>query len=250
MTTDPVSRLSLERLALGDLPDDEAASLEQRIAADADLASRADKVKGEIAQSREALPPLDLDRAANIARTAALSEGQPGLWTRLWERIGPIGFVVAGAAAVLLIVLMLPSAPEGPEERFRGTFDLELNLIRDGAATPQGVLVTARAGDRLQWRVTPGSAGWFQVFDVQDDGAVSAWARPTEVPAMVPIDGAVLLDDYAGSERVFFVLSDAPVGTNAVRAAIEKRFSTPIVELDALPGIDGSQRSVLVNKAD
>ncbi len=252
MTTQPVSRLNLERLALGDLPAAEAAALQQRIDGDPDLAARAVKIQSEIASSREALPPLDLDRAANVARTARLAEEPPSLLDRLRFLVRPMPLVLAGATAALALFFLWPGASdEVPMEQFRGSFDLELTLVRDGAASPQGALVTARAGDRLQWRVTPGAAGWFAVFDVQDDGVVSAWARPTEVPAMVPIDGAVLLDDFAGSERVFFVLSEAPVGLQSVRGALERKFQTPIAELDTLPGVPdtASQRTVLVSKA-
>jgi hypothetical protein len=251
-TPEPVTRLNLERLALGDLPAAEAAALQQQIDGDADLAARAVKIQSEIARSREALPALDLDRAANVARTAGLAEERPGLLDRLRFLLRPMPLALAGATAALALFLLWPGASDDvPTEQFRGSFDLELTLVRDGAATPQGALVTAQAGDRLQWRVTPGAAGWFSVFDVQDDGVVSAWARPTEVPAMIPIDGAVLLDDFAGSERVFFVLSDAPVGLQTVRGALERKFQTPIVELDTLPGAPeaASQRSVLVSKA-
>lgn len=250
---EPVSRLSLERLALGDLPDPEAAALQQRIESDADLAARAIKIRSEVERSRDMLPALDLDRAANVARTAALMDRERSFWgPRIGEKIPLIPLILTSAAAAVALFMVWSSpSDEVPIEQFRGTFDLELTLVRDGAGSPQGALVTAQTGDRLQWRVTPGAAGWFSVFDVQDDGVVSAWARPVEVPAMKPIDGAVLLDDFAGSERVYFVLADEPVGLASVRLGVERQFETPLAEMDLLPGVprSASQRSVLLSKA-
>ena len=248
-TNEPVSRLHLERLALGDLPPDEAAALQSRIAIDTELARRALKVRSEIARANEGMPPLDLDRAANVARTAALAP--PSLWSRLVRLRLPI-LVAAGATAALVFVLSQPAPDDAaPIEQFRGSFDLELTLVRDGAARPQGALVKGQPGDRLQWRVTPGTPGWFSAFGVQDDGAVSAWGRPVEVAAMEAVVGAVLLDDYAGNEQVFFVLSDAPVGLNAVRLALERQFDTPVAALERLPGVPASatQRAVLVDRS-
>lgn len=252
MTHEPISRLSLERLALGDLPADEASALEARIAADADLAARAARIRADITRSSEAMPPLDLDRAANVLRTAGMEELRRDWFFRQWERgrLWPM-LLAVGAAATLAVVFLQPApAPEVPVEQFRGSFDLEVFLIRDGAATPQGALITARAGDRIQWTVTPGSAGVFQVFDVQDDGVVSAFGRPRDVHPMQSFDGAMLLDDYAGAERLYFVLSDEPIGTNAVRAIVERKYNTPIADLDPMPGLqDATQRSVLISRA-
>ncbi len=250
-TPEPVSRLSLERLALGDLPDAEAAALQRRIDADADLSARAQQVRSAIARSREALPALDLDRAANVARTAALVDRERSFWSRHKGHVFTLLLPsVAAAAAVVLATVWPRPSDDVPVEQFRGSFDLELTLVRDGAGSPQGALVTARSGDRLQWQVTPGAAGWLSVFDVQDDGVVSVWAAPTEVPARIPIDGAVLLDDFVGSERIYFVLADEPVGLTSVRAGVERAFETPLAELDSLPGVplSASQRSVLLNK--
>ena len=56
--------------------------------------------------------------------------------------------------------------------------------------------------------------GWLTVVDVQDDGTVSLWMTPQEVRAGEDgrCGGA---DDYAGKERVYFLVADAPVERDA-----------------------------------
>ena len=75
---------------------------------------------------------------------------------------------------------------------------------------------------------------------------MSLWGRPVQVQAGESVEGAVVLDDYAGKERVFFLLSEAPVGQNAVDQAVRSVFDRPLADLDTLPGIDATQRSVLI----
>ena len=166
---------------------------------------------------------------------------------RRYFGVGPEALSATQAARLAAI---LPDPKGRSASRPSGFVQRRAAQIRDGAATPQGALITARAGDRIQWTVTPGSAGVFQVFDVQDDGVVSAFGRPRDVHPMQSFDGAMLLDDYAGAERLYFVLSEGPIGTNAVRAIVERKYNTPIADLDPMPGLqDATQRSVLISRA-
>ncbi len=152
-------------------------------------------------------------------------------------------------AALLLLGLFLRPGPEPvATERFRGSLDVRVDLVRDGASTEQGLVVTASRGDRLQYRVLAATAGWITVLDLQDDGHLSAWTAPVQVGAKQPVRGAVLLDEYAGSERIYFVHSSDPIDVAAVRSALGTAFETPLVDLDALPGLQATQRSVLLVK--
>jgi hypothetical protein len=128
--------------------------------------------------------------------------------------------------------------------------DLELVRVRMGEALPQGAVVEAREGDRLQFALSSSVPTWAQVYDFQDDGLVQTWLEPTEVVAKQPVVQAVLLDAYAGDERVFFLLSPEPIPLERARQAGEQIFEQDLAELDRLPGFGAEvvQRSVLIVK--
>ena len=238
-----IGRLDIERHVLGRLDDAERAALVERAARDPELAARIEKVEAEIGAASVDLPPLDLSMEPS-------SEGGPP--PRANRPMGlMVGALLAVAAAIGLVVL-LPggTGPETADEVFRGSaFDLEVVRVRQGQPASQGVLIEAREGDRLQYTVTPLGDGWLTVVDVQDDGSVSLWMTPQEVRAGEAMDGAVVLDGYAGKERVYFLVADAPVERDAVEASVRSVFERPLADLDALPGIDATQRSLLIVKA-
>lgn len=237
-----VSRLTLERWALGDLPPDERAALQASIDADADLRGRAERIQAELAGDLPALPAFTAgDVPESAFRESALeAEVVRGPWGR------PALWMSAVAAVLLVGFLLRPEAP--PQDRFRGALDVGVHLVRDGVAVEQGLVVEAAAGERLQYRVVAPSAGWVSVFDLQDDGSFTSFKRPTQVRAMQAVEGAVILDDYAGAERIYFVFAEAPVGLDAAKGSLGAAHSTPLVELERLPGLAATQRSVLVVK--
>lgn len=234
MQADEVSRLDLERLALGTMSELERSALASRMDHDPTLARRARRIALEIEESAEALPPLQLP-----------VEEAGGIWERFNAWMFPAGLMLA-AAASLFVLLPRASSPTGPA--FRGALDVELVRVRLGEPEPFGLVGSARAGDRLQFSVTAPADGWVAVYDVQDDGVLATWLAPTEARGHHPVDGAVVLDDYTGAERVYFVYSNAPVSEEDVREALERAFDRPLAELDVLPalGRDVVQRSVLV----
>jgi len=154
--------------------------------------------------------------------------------------------LVAVAAAAAVVVAVLPGAPT--HDVYRGAMDLEIQRVRLGSAVEQGAVVRAQEGDRIQFQVRSAQPGVLAVFNVQDDGAVQTYLQPRPVAPREAVSGAVLLDDYAGAERIFFVVADQEVGEDAVHRALELGFDRPLVDLDRLPGLDGTQRSVLVLK--
>jgi hypothetical protein len=131
---------------------------------------------------------------------------------------------------------------------WRGDLDLQIWRVHMGQAVEQGAVIDAQAGDRLQWTIETNEAGWFAVYDVQEDGEVNVFTEPMELSAHSLIEGAVLLDDYAGSERLFFVLTDQPLRVVDVEIAVEEAWRSPIQDVDALPLDALTQRSVLVLK--
>lgn len=93
-------------------------------------------------------------------------------------------------------------------------------------------------------------AGFLSVWDLQDDGRLQAWLEPVAAEAKTPATGAVLLDDYPGAERVFFLWTEVEPADGLVRRTVERAFDTPIADLEELPGLgEGTlQRSVLLLK--
>lgn len=232
----PVSRLDLERFVLGRLDAPARAALTLRIAQDPELEARVDRLRAELDAAAIDLPPLVLP---TDDRPVLAVVSSPPRSTR--HRWAVLGGGLAAAAGVALV--LLPGG--GPDERFRGSFELEVQHVRAGAATPVGLLVEARAGDTLQYTVTSATDGWWMVADIQDDGEVSMWTPPRRVQAGVPATAAVQLDGYTGSERAYFIVSEAPMELDRVRAA-HAAARSPLAELDTLPGLPGTHRSVLV----
>ncbi len=236
------SRLTLEKWALGELPPEDVAQLEARIASDEEFAAWAARVKGEVTEAAKDLPQLQLP--AEVESRGWLPDLR-GLLLR------PAPAAGLGLMVLLVALWLYPwSAPEDVGTAWRGSLDLQIHLVHDGRASEQGALVRARAGDRLQFRVAAPQAGFLSVWDLQDDGQLSPWLEQTPVAAKVAEEGAVLLDDYAGSERIFFVWSEQALADDAVKLSVEKAYDVPIVDLETLPGLgDGVvQRSILLMK--
>lgn len=232
-----LGRLTLERYILGQMREPERAHLASMAAQDPQLAARIRRIEAEIRDAAVGLPPLDLSLEP-AASDAPPPRANRGRWALL------VGTMMAVAAA-LGVVVGLPEDP-ATGEVFRGSFDLRVERVRLGAAVAQGMLVEVREGDRLQYTVLPGADGWLTVADVQDDGTVSLWLPPREVRAGEPVEAAVVLDGYAGKERVYFLLADDAIDRDAVDAAVRSVFVRPLADLDALPGLDAAQRSLLL----
>jgi hypothetical protein len=231
MPTEPVSRLLLEQWALGLLPPDQAQELEVLADIDPDLRQRAERIRSDIGAAQLGLPKL------------ALPDAAPSWWSRMWL---PVGMSLAVPVAVFIAFPTL-FAPDNTVV-FRGALDLEIVRVRQGDAVPQTALIQAREGDRLQYAAIAPVDGFLYVFDVQDNGEVSQW-QMAEVRAMERVEGAAILDDYPGGERVFFVLSEEPLDAGVFEDAVHDVWQAPLVDLDTVPGLPAStQRSVLLVK--
>ena len=245
-TGNPISRLTLERWALGRLDEEQARALERAMTRDQALRRRAECLRQEIERARQDLPPLVLPQEEEKSKG----------W--LAELLGPWRVQLAfgvGLAALALLALLPPreiviGEKPSAEVVFRGAMDLQLHRIRQGEIAPQGALVQAREGDRLQYQVTSDGQGVLQVLNLQADGQLLHYLQPRALTPQQPIQGAVILDDYAGMERIFFVISPRALDREQLQAAIQRAWNTPLAELDALPGLGAGvvQRSVLVVK--
>ena len=234
------TRTDLELWALGELPADREAQLEQLCREDPQLAARCDRVREDIALAVLDLPPLDLDAVT-----------QPTLWERLhrWF-LGPTGVSLGGLAVAMAALLVVWPATPPDAVVFRGGFDLDLVRIRLGEAEASNGITTVQSGDRLQWTVRVNKPGRLYVYDVQEDQVVSAFVDGVQVRPDQPHTSGAVLDNYAGLERLFFLVADHPVTVDDVKDALERSWATPLTDVEALPGLgdDVGQRSVLLLK--
>ncbi len=239
MEPETPSRLTLERWSLDELAGEELAALEAQLEADPTLRAHAEQVRASVLEPVPAAPVFT--EGPTVGDPLRDVFGGPAIR----GRFGVLIPAVAAFAAVLLVALFLPEKP-APDVRFRGALDVQVQRIRGGSVSDAGLLLQGQEGDRIQYRVMAPADGWISVFDLQDDGELATWTPPTRVRAQRPLDGAVLLDDYAGSERIFFVFSGKAVDLAAAKEARGAAFNQPLAELDRLPGLDATQRSILL----
>lgn len=234
MPPDPVSRLDLERHVLGVLSPQEREALEARATADPALQARLERVGREVADAAEGLPDLELP-------VDAPSRSR-------WFTWAPMLLVALGLVVVLPVaVRALPPTP--PVQTFRGGMDLQIWQIRDGAPQAQGALVQGKAGDHIQLEVQTDRQAWLSVYNVQDDGTVQTYLAPETLHPLTIGRSAVVLDDYAGSERIFVLLSESPINELQVQDAVQNAWATPLADMDTLSGLPTrTQRSILVLK--
>ncbi|MEN0062978.1 MAG: hypothetical protein AAGA48_12565 [Myxococcota bacterium] len=232
MSTDPISRLQLERFALGDLDEADVARIESQVETDPELAERLQAVRNAVAAAADDLPP---------APVWPDDEAEPGKVVRLF----PVALVASTLALAAALVLWF-RAPPPDAVQFRGTLDVEVERVRGDRAKPQGPVVEVQAGDRLQYTISSDTDGHLMVVDVQDDGAVSVIYDSTPIDAHELIQGAAQFDDYEGSERIYFLFDDQELTLLHVRDAVERAWDRPVADLDALPLKIEDQRSVLV----
>jgi hypothetical protein len=203
------SRLQLDRYLAGELegPD------RDRVAAYVEHDPRGRAHAAEIAQAREATPPLDLDalraRAARPDEPTALPRPANTPFPRNWLA------AIALAAAALLAVL---AWPRDPVVQFKGDVELSTWELRDGSLVPYEGGAKGR-GDTLGFRVRPAAHRSAVVLSVDGAGAVTVfWPETGDAPLpLVPaadgvatLPGSVVLDGAPGPE-VFVAVFDVSV---------------------------------------
>lgn len=156
-------------------------------------------------------------------------------WRAKWWLTGPLA--MAAAAAVALAVW--PRAPEVPVHGGDPVLiakggpsddDLRIFVQRDGAVHRLAEDRRVQAGDSIRFVVEPRGARYALVVSLDAAGTYSVYApfdgtaslalAGGELPAELP--DSVVLDATLGDERLWLVLSDAPVTAAAVRPQLER----------------------------
>jgi hypothetical protein len=223
-----VADLTLERFALGELPEAERAELEERIGSEAALRERLESLRQSDRELREEYPAEVLARG--VRARLAQSQAQP-------ERRAPAFWPLpaALAAAALLAVTIVPRIldPGATETqftetvRFKGT-GASLTLHRKTAAGSEvlGDGALALEGDliRLAYRAPDGGFG--VILSVDGRGSVTRHlpqrgerAVALESGRKVLLDFAYELDDAPRWERFYFVTGAEGFAVGPVLAA-------------------------------
>ncbi|MEL6346583.1 MAG: hypothetical protein AAFV53_25955 [Myxococcota bacterium] len=243
--TETISRLELEQWASGTLSDERTAFLEARRLHDPDLSARMDRVQAEIRSASIGMPALRLPEES----------AAPSFWAQLWAQlVRPPALLAVGIALALALIAVRPGLLDDDYVGTRGVMNppmqLEVVRVRNGVVAPQDALIQAQQGDRIQYAVSvPAPDLHMAVYNLQDNGALQVYLESRPVKMLETVEGAVILDDYQGSERIFFVLDDAPITRVQIEGAIQKAYQSPLADLDVLPVRFIEQRSVLIVKA-
>lgn len=216
----------VERLAAGDLPEEEARAIRRRLEAEPDGPERLAAIARENEEILAAYPPAVV--AAAVRERALARRQKPNL-----VRLG-IAAAVPACALLLLVALLPPTGggglPPDPEIRQKGSGP-RLLVHRRTAEGAERLAAgsTARARDLLQLAYVAEGARFGVVLSIDGAGAVSLHlpiageeAASLEQEGMVALPRSWELDDAPGFERFFFVTADEPFAVAPVVEAARR----------------------------
>lgn len=230
-----VPELVIERLARGELPPGEAATV--RAALGDDAQAQLDAIAADDAATLSRLPPA---LVASVVRRRIAAEAPSREPVRWWV---PLGVAAVAAVAVLWLSRSprdvapegLPGA-EGPGElalddggevvRLKG--DASLTIDRKAAAGSERLSDDAmvKPGDRLQLQYRAAEATHGVIVSIDGGGGVTLH-HPADASSSTSLDGGGLialdhsyeLDDAPGFERFFFVTGTSAIDIDVVMDA-------------------------------
>lgn len=201
----------LERYALGELSPEERAELE----ADPDLPAQLAALQASDAEVLKRYPVR--------AVTARARERRRTNWR-------PLGLLVSAALALFVVGVGLQ------DDGIRAKGDLQLLVHRKTEAGAERLTPGARAeaGDILQLEVSGATSVYGWLLSIDGDGTVTFHndGRLDAPPR------ALKLDDAAGYEHFYVVVSDAPLKRSSVRQAAEQAPRSPEGVVLDLPQAD------------
>ena len=210
-----VSRFDVERLACGELRDDDAARVQRAIDRDPALQAFLQELRADDAAFLLQQPP-----AAFMARLAAATMTP---WARTAAFFAGLRLQLAAgamAAAVLVAVVVLPrTGGDDDDGRIRskgGERQPALSFfVKDQEGARLGnVGETLKAGDQIQLAVTDAAPRALVVIGVDSAGVVSVYVSEETTTVAKgqtgprPLPAALVLDDVVGAERFFVVYGD------------------------------------------
>ena len=261
MSHETVPDLLLERLALDELPEDEAAALRARVAGDAVLEERLGRIVRDNRLALAEMWPVALAGRVRRARVPAHETRRPPV---LW--LGLAAAAVAGAVFLPRVLApavrpgALPATPAAEEIRHKG-LGPRLRLFRktkEGSETlADGAL--CRPGDLIRVSYHAEGQVYGAILSVDGRGAVTLHlpTRGTQAVALrsgeaVLLDQAYELDDAPRFECFYLVTGAAPFDLEPVRTAVARAAQgagpAPPHALSLPPGLGLEQSAVALQK--
>ncbi|MDX2011615.1 MAG: hypothetical protein SFW67_15550 [Myxococcaceae bacterium] len=168
---------------------------------------------------------------------ARLQSAKVGFFERFKLQFVLPALGVATAAALALTFAAGPGTQTEDDEYvgIKGDASFELVAQREaGQAFPVKAGTALKPKDKVRFVVTPGAAKFVLVGSVDGAGSFSVYhpfgagqSEPVSGAARLELSSTVELDETVGAERVYVVLSDAPVTAAALDAAVKANPASP-----------------------
>ena len=235
-----IADFDLERLALGELSEDEAKTLQRALDNDTDAMARFHAIAASNDDILQAHPVADVKREVE-SRLRQL-KGNEALEAKASFSQKLMRWAVVAACAVFAVVMVRPDLDEDSGVRMKGMESyLVVHKVAGNGLERLNAGALAQAGDRLQVSIV-GSADQFAVvFSMDGNGQVTQHfpvdgesAKLTESPFNLP--NSYELDDAPGFERFVLFTSSQPLSVDAMRGYVRGLTHEADAQIVNLPG--------------
>jgi hypothetical protein len=217
-----INNLLLERYVLGELPEEDAREIEDRLASEPELAQRVREIKQSDQRILVEYPPSIF--ASRIEAKSKVPEEKTSL-IAVWRgnrrmRTAVYSFGCAAALACFFIALFPAFFPNSVDYSIeesilvKGDTGLELFRQTDNGYEQLADNASVGKGDRFQLKYKAGNAAFGAIFSIDGSGSVTLHfpdkigSSPRLVAGGdVALFDAFELDDAPGFEKFFFVVS-------------------------------------------
>jgi hypothetical protein len=182
----------------------------------------------------------------------------------LFERLAswllrPAVLVPVAALSVVLITVpfLFHEKEQAGAVRPKGGVSMRVFVKTEGGARPGIPGEALRAGDTIKFAVSPGGHRYVMVVNLEEDGDLALYypkegdASIREANREIVVPASIVLDGFAGRERVFAIFSDSPLRFAEVSAAAARLSRAggkiDLKHIEALP-LDLPQASFLIMK--
>ena len=233
-----IADFDLERLALGELADEEASALEDALQADTEALARYNAIAASNDDILKTHPVGGVKREVE-SRLRQL-KGNEALAAQGSFRQLLIRWSVVAACAVLAVVMVLPEMEEEPGYRMKGMGSyLVAHKVSSSGLERLNAGGAAQAGDRLQLSVVGAVDQYAVVCSVDGNGQVTLHfpvngesTKLTESPSNLP--NSYELDDAPGFERFVLITSLSPLQADDILGKVRSMTTEPGARVEGL----------------
>jgi anti-sigma factor RsiW len=250
MTQPYIADFDLERLALGELADEEASALQAALQRDAEALARFNNIAASNDDILKMHPVDDVKREVESRLRQVKGSEALAAKTSFTQRL--MRWSVVAACAVLAVVMVLPEVEEESGYRMKGMASyLVAHKVSSGGLERLDADGLVQAGDRLQLSVVGAAEQYAVVCSLDGNGEVTLHfpmdgesTKLTESPSNLP--NSYELDDAPGFERFVLITSSKPLQVEDILGKIRTMGAVPDARVGGLP--EGVHQSSLVVK--